>query len=137
MKNMKIRLKLLKPVWDKSNVKLSYLDKGPSSIVDNETKYKNKILTLSIDDLVCNENIEKVDFIKMDIEGAESKALKGATKTIKKYKPKLAISAYHKHDDLYRLPKQILSLRSDYKFYLDYYTIIGDEIILYAINKNS
>lgn len=139
-KNLKLNEKyqhtikiISKPVWDKSDVKMSYLDKGPASIVDHVNRYKDKILTLSIDDLVSNENIDRVDFIKMDIEGAESKALKGASNTIKRYKPKLAISAYHKHDDLYRLPEQILSLRSDYKLYLDYYTIIGDEIILYAM----
>ena len=54
-------------------------------------------------------------------------------KTIKKHKPKLAISAYHRPDDLYRIPKFLYSLREDYKLFLDYYTIIGDEIILYCI----
>lgn len=122
-----------KAIWDDSEVKMSYIDKGPSSKIDIKNKYKCILKTLSIDDLVQREKIEKVDFIKMDIEGAELKALKGSTKTIRRYRPKLAISVYHKPDDLYRLPKFIHSIREDYKFYLDYYTIIADEIILYAI----
>lgn len=121
------------PVWNKSGETLSYIDKGPGSKVGKYEDYQNKIKTLSIDDLVKLKKISKVDFIKMDIEGVEFQALEGAVETIKKFKPKLAISVYHKSDDLITIPKLILSIRSDYNFYIDYYTIIGDEIILYAI----
>ena len=121
------------PVWSTSDEKLSYYDNGPSSIVDSFDRFESKIETLSIDDLVRNRNLDKVDFIKMDIEGAEISALEGAKNTIEKYKPKLAISAYHKEDDLFKIPDLIHSIRSDYTFYFDYYTIIGDEAIVYAI----
>jgi len=121
------------PVWENSGIKLSYLDDGPSSLVDDFNKFEDKTVTLSIDDLVEKENIDKVDFIKMDIEGAEIPALKGAVNTIVKFKPKLAISAYHKIDDLEKIPRLINSIRDDYKFYFDYYTIISDEAIVYAI----
>lgn len=123
-------------VWDKSGVELSYNDKGPSSRVDKAGVYKDKTFTLSIDDLVINQKISKVDFIKMDIEGAELQALKGAEQTIRKFKPKLAISVYHKPDDLILIPSYIQSIHPNYEFYLDYYTIVGDEIMLYAISKN-
>lgn len=123
-------------VWDKSGVELSYKDKGPSSRVDKAGVFKEKTLTLSIDDLVTNQGIPSVDFIKMDIEGAELQALKGAEDTIRKFKPKLAISVYHKHDDLILIPSYIQSINPNYEFYLDYYTIVGDEIMLYAISKN-
>ena len=120
-------------VYDTSGYKMSYIDKGPSSRLATDEKYNNSVLTLSIDDCVEKFSIENIDFIKMDIEGAEFKALKGAEKTIKRFKPKLAISAYHQTDDLYRLPKIIHDFREDYDLFLDYYTIIGDEIILYGI----
>jgi FkbM family methyltransferase len=57
-------------------------------------------------------------FIKMDIEGAERAALFGASDIIKYKKPKLAISAYHKIEDIYDLVKTIVKIRSDYKFAL-------------------
>ena len=121
------------PVWSESNVELSYLDKGPSSFLGKAGKFKHKTKTLTIDDLVKKNKIDKIDFIKMDIEGAELPALEGAKKVIKRDKPKLAISAYHKSNDLIAIPKFISSIRNDYNFYLDYYTIIGDETIVYAI----
>ncbi len=121
------------PVWSESKIKFSYKDEGSSSKVGDYNSFEDKTETLSIDDLVDIKKLEKVDFIKMDIEGAEVPALKGARNTIKKYKPKLAISVYHKPDDMIVIPKLINDIRDDYKFYLDYYTIFADEIILYAI----
>ena len=57
-------------------------------------------------------------FIKMDIEGAEAAAIKGSQNTIKKYKPKMQIAAYHRSEDLIDIPKTVLGLVSDYKIYL-------------------
>jgi len=58
------------------------------------------INTESIDELFLDKGIS---FIKMGIEGAETEVLKGGAATIKKYKPKLAISVYHKKDDIYEI----------------------------------
>lgn len=71
--------------------------------------------------------------IKMDIEGSELEALKGAEHTIRKHKPKLAICIYHKPQDLYEIPQFIKSCRSDYKFYIRHYTDTFTELVLYAI----
>lgn len=56
-------------------------------------------------------------FIKMDIEGSELKALDGMKQTIKRYKPKLYVCAYHRNEDLFALPLKILELNEDYKIY--------------------
>lgn len=72
-------------------------------------------------------------FIKMDIEGAELEALKGAEKTIKKFHPKLAISAYHKFEDLFTLPQYIYSLDKNYKFYVRRHSHLTHELVLYAL----
>ena len=57
-------------------------------------------------------------YIKMDVEGAEYEALLGGADTIKKYKPKLNIAAYHRCEDIFKLPLLIKSLNPDYKIYL-------------------
>ncbi|RKJ51494.1 FkbM family methyltransferase [bacterium 1XD42-1] len=75
---------------------------------------------------------EAPTFIKMDIEGAELEALKGAEYLIHNFKPKLAICAYHKPEDLYTLPELIKSFRDDYVFYLRHYTDTLYETVLYA-----
>ncbi len=60
---------------------------------------------------------EPVTVIKMDIEGAELKALEGCERTIRRYAPKLYICAYHRNDDLFALPLKILQLNGDYKLH--------------------
>jgi FkbM family methyltransferase len=92
----------------------------------------SSVQTISIDDFMAGERLSRVDMIKMDIEGAEVPALKGASSTIRKYKPKLAISAYHKWDDLLVIPQLIHSIRDDYSYYLDCTTGFGGEAILYC-----
>ncbi len=65
-----------------------------------------------IDSLIDGE----ITLLKMDIEGAELRALEGAEKTVKKYKPKLYICAYHRNEDLFTLGRKILEL-GDYRLY--------------------
>ncbi len=75
---------------------------------------------------------EKVTFIKMDIEGSECDALSGARNIIAAQKPKLAISVYHKAEDIYSIPKLILDLNPDYKFALRHYSLCNADTVLYA-----
>lgn len=75
---------------------------------------------------------DRVTFIKMDIEGAEIEALKGAEKTIKLCKPKLAICIYHEPDHLYRIPLMIKEMVSEYKFYVRQHSDTDSETVLYA-----
>lgn len=78
---------------------------------------------------------EKPTFIKMDIEGAESYALEGAKEIIKQYRPKLAISVYHKKDDFWKIPMQILAIDGDYSIYLRHYTEAHAETVMFFIPK--
>lgn len=125
-------------LWQVSGNELSFVDSGPSSNVSEVQSAENGLTTttMSIDDFVEQEGLSKVDFIKMDIEGAEANALIGAKKTIQKYKPKLAICVYHKKDDFYRIPTLIDQIYPDYAFYLDHYTIHREETVLYALPRD-
>ncbi len=80
---------------------------------------------------------EKVDYIKLDIEGAEQDAIDGAKETILKYKPVLAICIYHKAEDWYKIPEKILAIDSDYKIYIRHYMEGIFETVMYFIPKNN
>lgn len=71
-------------------------------------------------------------FIKMDIEGMEIEALKGAAKIIKKYKPYLAICIYHDLSHLWEVPLLIKNIYPNYKFYIRNYQFMGLETVVYA-----
>jgi len=93
-----------------------FKDLGGSSRID--TAGDIEVELISIDEFVKEHNIPKVDFIKMDIEGAELDALKGAINTIKTFKPKLAICIYHKPEHFYEIPTFIKSIVPEYKIWL-------------------
>lgn len=76
---------------------------------------------------------EPVTFIKMDVEGAEREALIGAERTIRKYAPKLAISVYHRPEDIWELPEIILRYNPDYQLFLRHYSLNSCETVLYAV----
>jgi len=137
-KNISGRIKIVKnAVWSKSNKNVYFIDQGPGSTVKFEKfdGYQGICKSLSIDDLVEKENISKVDFIKMDIEGAEPEALIGALKTIKRFRPKLAISIYHNLSDYSQITPWLDNLNLGYKFFIRHYTIHSEETVLYAISK--
>lgn len=63
-------------------------------------------------------------YIKMDVEGAEIDTIIGAKNTIITRKPKMLISAYHRTDDLIKIPQTVLNLRNDYKIYLRHFNYL-------------
>lgn len=75
----------------------------------------------------------KVTFLKMDIEGSELAALRGAERIIREQRPKLAICVYHKPEDMWEIPGFILNCHPDYKLYLRHYSISYTETVLYAV----
>ena len=87
---------------------------------------------VSIDDYVRANDL-RVDVIKMDIEGGEGDALKGAEHTLRTFQPRLMISAYHRDDDLWVLRKQIQDINPNYTFHFGHHTPVQWESVLYAI----
>ena len=119
------------------NTSLSFsrigMDGYGSRINSSAIKDDNDTFTVEVcklDDILAGS---EATFIKMDIEGSELNALKGAKETINEFRPKLAISIYHKSDDIFEIPLYIHSIRADYKFYIRHYSGGRTETVLYAI----
>ena len=113
---------------DKAQV-LRFKSGGSSSSISDDGE-----LTINverIDDLVQ----EPFTFLKMDIEGGEVPALLGASSSIVAHHPRLAISVYHKADDLWRIPELVLTFRNDYELYLRHYTEGVDETVMFFLPK--
>ncbi len=112
----------------KKYIEESNVEASANMTTDNGTTEVN---ATTIDDDIK----EKISLIKMDIEGDEQKALIGCTNHIKNEHPKLLISVYHNHEDLWKVPRMIDEMYPNYKFYLRYYgnNIFPTEIVLMAI----
>jgi len=105
---------------EKYNAYKNTVDKNNISIIET-----NKLDTIVTD--------EKVYGIKIDVEGSEESLLKGATEIIKKDRPILLLSIYHKWDDMFKLQDYIMSLDLNYKFYIRHYSLSVAKTILYCI----
>lgn len=90
--------------------------------------YSIKVDTI---DNICNG--VPVSIIKMDIEGSEVNTLRGAENTIRINKPKLIICAYHKQDDIFKIPNEILRMNPEYKIYFRHHNIVSMELVCYAV----
>ena len=113
-------------LWDVQG-KIGFAGNGLSGCTDENSDFK-----------VAAENIDcypygTVGLIKLDVEGAERKALKGAIHTIQKYRPVLAICAYHLQDDMLVLSDFIKSLNCGYTLVLRHYMLSSGDTVLYGI----
>ena len=72
-------------------------------------------------------------FIKLDVEGAEMDALVGARGLIEKHRPKLAVSIYHKFEDLFEIPLYLMQAYPFYDFYIRHHQLSSWETTLYAV----
>lgn len=126
-------------LWD-TDTELSFRNSFTSSrIIDPQKVRRNDkittISTTSIDEFKRKNKVDKIDFIKLDIEGAELNCLRAAVNTIYSDRPQMAISIYHGDSDLYEIPRFIKSLLYDknYKFHLGHYSPVRCETVLYAV----
>jgi FkbM family methyltransferase len=99
-----------KGVWNKDDVLKIY---GDSLITKHAAQGFDVPLT-TLDQIVAELRLEKVDHIKFDIEGAEPQALEGAQQTIRRFKPRIVLATEHTADDYIQLPNQIRSYVPEY-----------------------
>jgi FkbM family methyltransferase len=72
-------------------------------------------------------------FIKMHLEGGELDALRGATKTIRKFRPIIAVTLYHNSDGVFKIPLLLMSITNKYRYLIRTHSWAGTGVILYAI----
>lgn len=113
----------------RENMRIKFLvdDTKNSFIDDSGTEL---IEVVSVDKFL---NGDKVTFVKMDIEGSEYDAIQGAEETIRLHRPILAISIYHRVEDLFRIILLIDQINPNYKYYMRHYSPTVIETILYAV----
>lgn len=93
----------------------------------------------TIDSYVKEKKIQRVDFIKLNVNQSELEVIRGAANTIARFKPKLVINVYYKPTQLFEIFETLQSIRPDYEFawrhyaedYELYSQLFSDEIIEY------
>jgi FkbM family methyltransferase len=108
-----------KGVWDHDdflNLAVDEHNAGSNSLVLDLNRAKSvRVPLTTIDKLVAELKLERLDFIKMDIEGAEKNALKGARSTLNRFRPHMSISAEHLSDDVEKIPLVVRDIQPTYK----------------------
>jgi FkbM family methyltransferase len=111
-----------KGVWDKEDFLTLRVDPKNSAadsfVIQRQGAVDlEKVPLTTIDKLVAELQLPQVDYIKLDIEGAEPRALTGAKETLAKYKPRISIAAYHEPDHPKVIPEIIHAARADYQMH--------------------
>lgn len=111
-----------------------YHDNGPATLVSVGGNQSSpcQVTTLSVDDFAAQIG-RPIDFIKLDIEGAELACLHGAEHTLRTSRPKLAIAIYHSLQDLFAIQLYLDSLNVGYRFYIRHFTPTIYETVLFAV----
>ncbi len=133
--------------WHTDNTTLRFSLSGPGSTVmesnngttaPEDMQNKISITTITVDTVVNEHILENVHFIKMDVEGAELNTLRGAKRTLEKFKPKIAVCLYHNPQEDYRaIPAFLASLNLEYEFFLRHHYMNEWETVLYARVKQN
>lgn len=118
---------------DAPPIRLNHYAPGFSS---NNSFSKNLVVPLrTLDSMADSGEMNRVDFIKLDVEGAEMETLRGARKVIESFRPRMAISIYHQPDDFFQIINYIDQCHPYYVFYIDHYTIHREETVLYCLPR--
>lgn len=107
-----------KGVWDREDsLTLHHNPDDPASdtFFGDPSRPGEKVPLTTIDHLVADLKLERVNFIKMDIEGAEQKALAGAQATLARYRPRMAIAVYHRLEDAEKISALVRRAWSGYR----------------------
>lgn len=121
-------------IWDRKTTLRFHQNESVAGANRISEEGSVEIQCIGLDDFLDSE---KVTFIKMDVEGAEQRALLGAHKILRIQKPKLAISIYHSLEDLWQIPLLIHELVPEYQLFIRHHDILPWETVVYAVAKEN
>jgi FkbM family methyltransferase len=120
-------------LWSSSGSRLPYAGQGAATAVTPDVvPGADAAPTVALDDYVEDAGLPRVDFIKLDIEGAELAALQGAERALRRWRPRLAVAVYHRLSDFVEIPRYMRELDLGYRFFLGHFTTHSEETILFA-----
>jgi FkbM family methyltransferase len=121
-------------LWDGSAATLGIVQAGRMSQVAPEDGPlpQLEVPAITLDEFAERAALERLDFVKMDVEGAELRVLAGARRSLERFAPRLAIAAYHRDDDLVTIPSAIAALGRGYRLFLDSFSPVEEETVLFA-----
>jgi FkbM family methyltransferase len=119
-------------VWDKEDTLEMHLNPENAAAHSFVTwSARATLMTLpvtTVGRIVKELSLDQVDFIKMDIEGAERRALAGSSETIRRYRPRIAVCVYHLDDDAVVIPAAVRAARGDYREAVCSCVWLGNEV---------
>ena len=96
---------------------------------------KDTVAVRTLDSILAGRS---VDYIKYDVEGSEYEAILGSAETIKRYRPDLLVSLYHRNEDMFRLPLLLQKINPNYRFYIRRFPYVPAwDLNLYAIDEDT
>jgi len=122
-------------VWDKPGSLSFSKEKNGSLQSISVNKNGGIFISETVPVVRIDDVVNDATFIKMDIEGAELNALKGAENTIKSKAPKLAVCIYHQLNDFWEIPIYLKTIMPDYEFFVRHHTTDYAGTVLYARKK--
>lgn len=106
----------------------SYFFQGLGYMSQLSSLSQDKVSVKTLDELNLNPTL-----IKLHLEGAELSVLKGALKTIQKYRPKIVMTSYHNSDGLWKSPLWLMDTLKNYQFYMRLHSWCGTGAVIYAL----
>jgi FkbM family methyltransferase len=113
--------------------RLSFASRGQTNSQINNMEGEVRVEACSLDDVLQDSPLT---FLKLDIEGAEVSALRGAETTIRRTQPLVAACVYHKPDDLWQIPLMLRDMLPNHRFGLRQHGFDGWETVCYAIPRH-
>jgi FkbM family methyltransferase len=122
-----------KALWDKKTTMFFLENSGRTVVSTHKVSDSTRVDGISIDEFIQENDIKSLQLIKFDIEGAEMEGLRGGAESIKRFRPKLVISIYHKLEHYFEIPIYLKSILPDYRFKFGLNHPFGVGTLLFAI----